>query len=120
MDRLDRMIDEALSAEDRALLADLAEPGFIRQALGLLGGPSAWVNWVMLVVQVAMFLAAIWAGVQFFAAVEMVAALKWGLSAAVLAIMSLQLKLSLMPQLQADRVLRALRRLELRILAAGR
>ena len=120
MDRLDTMIDEALRAEEADLNAELAEPGFFRQALGLLGGPTGWVTWVLLVVQTVMFVAAFWAGWQFYAATEALAALKWGLSAAVLAIIALQLKLSLMPQMQADRILRALRRLELRLVAARR
>lgn len=117
MDRLDTLIDAALSAEDAALVDRLQEPGFIRAALGLLGGPNGWVNWVMLGAQTVMFLAAVWAAVRFYGATDPVIALKWGLSAAVLAITSLQLKMPLMPQLQADRVLRALRRLELRLLA---
>jgi len=118
MDRLDTMIDEALHAEDATLLAELTEPGFFRQAMGLFGGPTGWVTWVLLAVQTVMFLAAILAGWRFYAATEALLALKWGLSAAVLAIMALQLKLALMPQMQADRVLRALRRLELRLIAA--
>jgi len=46
---------------------------------------------------------------------DVLLALKWGLSAAVLAVLATQLKMALMPQMQADRVLRALRRVELRL-----
>lgn len=115
MDKYDRMIAEALSAEDKALLAEMQEPDFIAQALGLMRGRNGWVAMVMLAVQTVMFLAAIWAGWQFYAATEVLAALKWGLSAAVLAILATQLKMALVPQMQAERVLRALRRLELRL-----
>lgn len=53
------------------------------------------------------------AAVQFFRSVEVLAAVKWGLSAAVLLLTGFQLKLSLMPQIHADRVIRQIRRLEL-------
>ena len=43
----------------------------------------------------------------------MLPALKWGLSAATLALMATQLKLSLTPQMQADRIIRELKRIEL-------
>ena len=35
MDKTDDLIERALSAEDRALLASHGEPGYISQALGL-------------------------------------------------------------------------------------
>lgn len=117
MDRLDRMIAETL-AEDAT--PPPAEPGFFAQSWGLLTGANGWVNAILLVVQTVMFVAAIWAGWQFYAATEVLAALKWGLSAAVLALMALQLKLALMPTIQANRVLRALRLMELRQAEARR
>ncbi|HBZ44320.1 MAG TPA: hypothetical protein DEO85_09765 [Maritimibacter sp.] len=66
-------------------------------------------------VQTTMFIVAVWAGWHFFAATEVLAAVKWGISAATLTLAGLSLKLSLMPQIQADRVLRELRRVELMI-----
>jgi hypothetical protein len=70
-----------------------------------------------MVVQSVMLLAAVWAGWQFYAATEVLAAVKWGLSAATLAILATVIKLSMVPQMQANRVLLALRRLELRLAA---
>ena len=58
-------------------------------------------------------------GWQFYTATETLPALKWGLSAATLAIVAVQLKMALMPVLQANRVLLALRRLELRLAERG-
>jgi hypothetical protein len=60
-----------------------------------------------------MFLASIWCGWRFFTETEVLGALRWGLSGAVLAIVATQLKMALMPQMQADRILQALRRIEL-------
>jgi len=113
MDKFDTMIAEALSAEDRALMAELSEPGFYALAFGTMRGPSGWVAMVLLAVTTVLFLAAVWAGWHFFAATDALAALKWGLSATTLMIVATQIKMALIPQMQADRVLNALRRLEL-------
>ena len=112
MDNLDRMIAKAL-AEDEAAPVD---PGYFALAYSAFGGRSGWTNWVLMGVQTVMFLAALWAGWHFFAATEPVPAIKWGISAATLAIIATQLKMALMPVLQATRVLLAIRRLELRLM----
>jgi len=118
MDKLDRMIADALREEDRALTQGLEEPGFYRLAFSTLTGPQGWVSWVLLTVQTVMFFTAVWAGWHFYTATEVLPALKWGLSAAVLAVLATQLKMALVPQMQANRVLLALRRVELLILQA--
>ena len=119
MDKLDRMIAEALREEDRALMEGLEEPGFLPLFFSTLQGRQGWIVWVLMVVQTAMFLGAVWAGWQFYAATEMLAALKWGLSAAVLMVLATQIKMmTLFPQMQANRILLALRRVELMILQA--
>lgn len=111
MDNVDRMIAEALKADDD----DLPEPGYFALAFSTFRGRQGWVTWVVMLVQTVMFVAAIWAGWHFYTATEVVPALKWGLSAATLALMATQMKLSLMPVLQANRVLLAIRRLELHL-----
>jgi len=115
MDNLDRMIADALAEGDDSILEPGPEPGYFALAFSIFGGKQGWVTWVVMVVQTAMFLAAVWAGWRFYAATEMLSALKWGLSAATLALMAAQMKLSLMPVMQANRVLLAVRRLELRL-----
>ena len=115
MDRLDRMIAEALAEDETAPV----DPGYFALAFSALGGRSGWSNGVLLAVQTVLFLGAVWTGWRFFAATEVLAALKWGLSAAVLAIVATQLKMALMPVLQANRVLLAIRRLELRLAQKG-
>lgn len=117
---IDRMIEEALQGEEQALFRETArEPGFFNQAFGLLGGPNGWVNIVMMVTQIVLFVAAIWAGWRFFEAGTALSALHWGLPAAVLVLASLIIKLAMMPELQANRLMRELKRLELQI-ALGR
>ena len=116
--RLDALIEAALTEEDRRIFEQTAELGWFQLGLSQFRGKLGWVTWVLMVVQTAMFLAALWCGWRFFAAVEVLPALKWGLSAATLAIVATQLKMALMPQMQADRVIREIRRLEL-LLARG-
>ena len=116
---IDRMIEEALQGEEQALFRETArEPGFFNQAFGLLGGPNGWVNVVMMVVQAALFIAGLWAGWRFFEAETALSALHWGLPAAVLVLMALIIKLAMMPELQANRLMRELKRLELQIAMA--
>jgi hypothetical protein len=116
MSETDRLIDAALLEEERALLAAIGEDkGFVGQALGLFGGPDSWVNWVLMIAQAAAFLAALWAGWRFFAATDVLTALHWGVSAATLLIVALQIKFAMVPVMQANRVIREIKRLELRL-----
>ena len=120
MQDIDRMIEEALDGEEQALFRETSrEPGFFEQAFGLLGGPNGWVNVIMMVVQAALFVAGLWAGWRFFEAETALSALHWGLPAAVLVLMSLIIKLGMMPELQANRLMRELKRLQLQT-AVGR
>ena len=120
MQDIDRMIEEALDGEEQALFRETArEPGFFEQAFGLLGGPNGWVNVVMMVVQAALFVGGLWAWWRFFEAETPLSALHWGLPATVLVLMSLIIKLGMMPELQANRLMRELKRLQLQA-AVGR
>lgn len=115
-DPLDSMIDEALDAEERALLHAVGdEPGYFTQVFGLFGGQLGWVTWVMMAAQTVMFVASVYGAVQFFAATETLEALRWGLPSAVLLICATLIKLTLWPSLQANRVIRELKRLELQM-----
>lgn len=107
-------IDQAILAEEKALLAAIREePGFIAQATSLYAGPAGWVGILLMFVQAGLFIIGVLAGWQFFEASEALAALHWGLPAAVALLMALVIKLSLVPQMQANRVIREIRRLEL-------
>lgn len=118
MDKLDELIQEALEADDRALIDETGEQGYFTLALGIFTGKTGWVSWVVMLVQAGLFLVGFWCAWRFFAATELLAALKWGLSGAVLLLMAGLLKMSLMPVMQANRVIREVKRLEL-LLASG-
>ncbi|WP_333590740.1 DUF6768 family protein [Brevundimonas sp.] len=116
MQDLDRMIEEALNDEDRALFERTArEPGYFDQLGGLFGGTAGWVNAMMVAAQTAIFIVGVWTAWRFFQAEDVLTALHWGLPSAVLLLMSLMIKLALWPALQANRVIRELKRIELQI-----
>jgi NADH:ubiquinone oxidoreductase subunit H len=117
---LDAVIDEALSEEERELLKRIGdEPGFFGMAFGLFRGPLWWANLVMLTAQALLFLAGAYAAWMFFEASEPVAQLRWGLPAAVLLLLSAMIKMALLPEIHANRLMRELKRIELQ-LARGR
>lgn len=116
----DNDIDRALAAEERDLLRRIGEdPGHIQQTLTLFSGRSGWVSLVLMIVQTAAFVAAMWTGWRFFQAAVVLEALRWGLPSAVLLIVSLMIKLALWQPMQTNRLLAAIKRLEL-LLAARR
>lgn len=115
MSKLDDLIAEALSTEDKAILRETEELGWFALGAQQFRGKLGWVAGVIMTVQAILFIVGVWCTVEFFAATDVVAALHWGLPAAVLIVLATILKTSLMPQMQADRVLRELKRVELMI-----
>jgi membrane protein insertase Oxa1/YidC/SpoIIIJ len=110
------IIEQALNAEERELLRRIGdEPAYAEQALSLFKGQTGWVNLVLMVAQSMLFVAGILAAWQFFNATDVLTALHWGLPAAVALLMALAIKLALYPVIQANRVIREMKRLELQI-----
>ena len=119
MQDIDRMIEEALDGEEKALFRETAvEPGFFSQAFDMFGGRNGWVNGVLMAAQAGLFIGGVYAAWRFFGAETPLSALHWGLPASVLLLMSLIIKMGLMPEMQANRLMRELKRLELQIAAA--
>lgn len=117
---LDHMIDEALDAEERALLNSIEEPGFFAQAFGIFGGRTGWANIVMMIAQTVVFVGGVWAAWHFYQASDPVTQLRWGLPAAVALILATMIKMALLPRMEANRLLRELKRIELQIALAAK
>lgn len=115
MSKLDQLIEEALSDQDKEMLHETRELGWFALGASQFTGKLGWVSWVLMITQTALFLAGVWTAWHFFATDDVLTALKWGLSSATLMIVATILKTSLMPQMQADRILRELKRVELMI-----
>jgi hypothetical protein len=113
---LDRMIDRALEEERTAPESVFGhEPGHFEIGLSLFKGPRGWVNLVMMVIQTLLFIAAVWFAWGFFTAGDALSAVKAGLPASTLLIVSLVMKTSLVPFMAENRLMLELRRLELRV-----
>lgn len=118
---LDKVIGEALDAEERDLLKSIGEePGFFSQAFGMFSGSAGWVHFLLMGIQGLVFIAGALAAWNFFQAGDVLTALRWGLPAGVLLLMSLIIKMGMWPTLQTNRVIRELKRLELQIARSTR
>lgn len=115
MSDLDRLIEETLREADRGAPGGRGEPGYFRQAIALFTGRLAWVHWTIMIGQLAFFVAGVWCAVQFFNAATVLDALKWGLPGAVLLVYAAIFKSSLGPQMETNRLLMEIKRLELRL-----
>jgi len=121
MKDVDKLIEEALSNDEREILARIGEePGFFGMAFGLFSGRLGWVNMVMVAAQALTFVAGAYAAWMFFEAADAVTQLRWGLPSAVLLILSTMIKMSMWPEVHANRLMRELKRIELQIAHARR
>ncbi|HEV7272071.1 DUF6768 family protein [Pseudoxanthomonas sp.] len=115
MDKTDDLIKQTLSAEDRALLARHGEPGYFSQAFGLFRGSLGWVVWVAYlcgIIAFAGFGVSLW---RSWHATDALAAVQWGVLAIVLFQFTMIMKSFLGSHLEANRMLREFKRVELQL-----
>jgi len=123
MDKLDKMISEALDGEEREILEKIGhEPSFPAQAVGLFHGRIGWLNGAVLIGHFVFAVGGVYTAWRFFTMTEVVDAIRWGLSAAVLLLAALHTRVALIRSMQTNRVLHAVKLLEAKIalLAANR
>ena len=118
MDDLDRKIEEALNAEDRALLEKFGEQGVFGQWFGVYSGTMRGIAAFATLLTFALFGGAVYCGWRFFGAVEALDAARWGAGAVMLMVMVGFLKLWFWLRMESNRVLREVKRLELQIARA--
>ncbi len=118
MSDLDKLIEETLREADRGGPGAGGEPGYFRQALALFSGRLAWVHWTIMIAQAGFFIAGVWCAVNFFNAADPLEALRWGLPGSVLLVYAAIFKSSLGPQMETNRLLMEIKRLELRLAQA--
>ena len=119
MKDLDDKIHAALGAGNSS--AELApEPNLAEEVLVAFRGRHRALTTVMFAVSLIAFAAAVWAGVKFYQADAPVAQLRWaGLVLLLFAVMSM-LKIWFWLEMQTNRVLREVKRLELAVLTRRR
>ena len=118
MSKLDRLIEDALDAEDRAILAQYGERGMFGEIAGLFTGKFGPWNILTAIMQIFMFAGALYAGRQFIAVDDVPAMIRWGSLAALLVAAMSTIKLMQWQQVQANRVIREVKRVELQIARA--
>ena len=116
MSDLDQLVERALrERDDDALARADAEPGWFAQAVALFTGRLAWVHWTIMIGQLVMFAVGAWCAVNFFQASDVMSALRWGLPGVVLLCYAAIFKSALGPQMETNRLLMEIKRLELRV-----
>lgn len=113
---IDKLIDQALSEEERALLGrNEPEPGFVSQVLAMGRGRLGWVMWVSYVSSVLAFIGCVYALWQMLLGTEALAAVRWGVGAVVLLQVSVMAKTFMGSHFESNRLLRDIKRIELRL-----
>ena len=115
MSKIDELIGRALTEEDRALLASHAEPGYFKQAFGLFRGPMGGIMWLVYFAAGLAFLGGLYAVWHMFGASDALAAVKWGVGSLFLFQVTTMCKTFMGSHMEANRLLRELKRLELQI-----
>lgn len=118
MNRLDRAIEEALDAEDRALLSQYGEKGLFGEVGELFTGKMAGWNVIHFVVQLALFAGALYAGRLFFTVEDLVPMIRYGMVTLGVFVAMGVVKIMQWQQVQANRVIREVKRVELQIARA--
>jgi hypothetical protein len=116
MSKIDDLINDTLSQEDERLLAEYgSEPGYFKQAFGLFRGPLSWVMWLVMICNVLIGVFAIWAVWQAMTAEVVLDAVRWGIGAVIAVQLVTFLRGFMGDHFEANRVLREIKRVELRL-----
>jgi len=115
MSKFDDLIGQALTEEDRALLASHAEPSYLDQAFGLFRGPLAWIMWLVNLASGVAFLAGAYTLWQMSVAIDALVAVKWGVATLVLFQITTLCKTLMSHRVEVNRTLRELKRVELQL-----
>ena len=123
MDRLDKMISEALDDEDREILEKIGwEQSSLDMAGDMFRGKISLLNLGLIFGMFVFFAIGPYAAWRAYHVTEVVDVVRWGLSAMFFLLTAVIAKVGLLPSFQANRMLHAIRRLEMQIalLAAKR
>ena len=116
MDKLDKMISEALDDEDRDILDKIGrEQSYSEMALDMFRGKAGLLNWTLVFVQVIWFGVGIYAAWKCFAVTDVVDVVRWGLMATFFMLATVIAKVGMLPSFQANRMVRALKHLEMQV-----
>jgi hypothetical protein len=116
-EELDRMIADALDAEDREIMHEFGEEqAYFTQALAIFRGKLAWVMWLANLMNILGAVVAGWAGWKLYHATDPVIAIQFGILALAGLNMGLFFKGAMGMHGETMRVVREIKRLELQVL----
>ena len=113
MNAPDRQLQPPLRGE---VPASASEPNIIQEVLGTFRGRRCWMAVYVFVASFLSFLVAIWAGFRFYNAPSIAEQLQGGGLTLLLVLMVCLMKVWFWLEMQTNRVLRELKRLEIRLL----
>ena len=116
MTKLDDAIHGALTEEDKEFLAQFEkEPTSVEQVVGVFRGPLAWLYVAFLVVAVILAPIGLFSGWNFLVATEMRPLFYWGAATAGILLLLSVVRIVFFMQINTNRILRELKRLELQV-----
>lgn len=115
MSELDRQIEEALDAEDRALYEELGEQGLFGQFVSAYKGKMGWVSVATTFVGFILVVVFFYAAWKFFTLDDIEARVTWGAIGWYTAIMVAFMKVWFWMRMESNRVLREIKRIELQL-----
>lgn len=116
MDALDKLINETLEDEDRDILERIGrDQNYAEQVVDIFRGKSGWMNVMLLFVTIIWFAVAIYAAWKCFAVTDIADVVRWGLLATFFMLSAVIAKIGILPSMQTNRVLRAMKRLEMQV-----
>ncbi len=115
MNDLDRKIEEALDAEDRVLMDNFGEQGLFAQTFGVFQGKLGWMAILTTAAMLGLFAGGFYAAWMFLTVGETNDVIRWGGIAWFLLTGVYLLKLWFWMQMETNRVLREVKRVELQL-----
>lgn len=116
MSKLDDAIQQALTDEDKYFLAQFEkEPNSLVQMAGVFSGPLAWLYIAFIAAAVILAPFGLYCAYQFFTATDLRPLLYWGFGVTAILIVLSVVRLVFFMQINTNRVLREMKRLELQV-----
>jgi hypothetical protein len=116
MSKLDDAIHAALTEEDKEFLARFdKEPNTFEQMAGVFRGPLAWIYIAFIITAVVLAPLGIFSVIKFLGATEVRPLLHWGAAVFAILIVLSVVRLVFFMQINTNRILREMKRLELQM-----
>ena len=114
-EEIDRLIKQALTAEEAKFYQELDEQNLMEMVGGLFQGKMKWLTIMTMIVQVVMFALAVYCIYKFFTVEELELMIKYGAASFFFLLSTTMMKLFHWMQMDKNAVLREIKRVELQL-----